>query len=55
MDKQYICLTCGETYRDGDTYACHRCGELLCPKCGGEIATIEEYDKAMKEMYAEES
>ena len=47
MDKEYICLSCGETYADGDTYSCTNCGELLCPKCGGEIQTIKEYDEAM--------
>jgi len=47
-EPEYICLSCGKTYVDGDTYCCTNCGELLCPKCGGEIQTIEEYDKAMK-------
>jgi len=47
-DKEYICVSCGETFDDGDTYCCTNCGELLCPKCGGEIQTIEEYNEAMR-------
>ena len=48
-DKEYICLSCSETYIDGDTYCCSRCGAEICPKCGGDMTTIEEYDKAMRE------
>lgn len=48
-EPEYICVACGKTYNDGDTYCCTNCGELLCPKCGGEIVTNEEYDKTMKE------
>ena len=48
MDKEYICLSCGEIYADGETYCCTNCGEFLCPKCGGEIQTITEYDEAMR-------
>ena len=48
MDKEYICLICGETYADGHTYCCSRCGQEICPKCGGDCATIKEYDEAMK-------
>jgi len=55
MDKDYICLSCNETYPDGDTYCCPRCGELLCPKCGGEVSTIKEYDEAMRINVREES
>ena len=48
MDKEFICLSCGKTYVDGDTYCCTNCGELLCPKCGGEIQTSQKYDEAMR-------
>jgi len=47
-DPEFICLSCGKTFVDGDTYCCTNCGELLCPKCGGEIQTIEKYDEALK-------
>lgn len=55
MDKEYICLTCGKTYADGHTYFCSNCGEHICPKCGGECQTIEEYDAAMLINAQEES
>ena len=47
MDKEFICLSCSETYADGESYCCTNCSELLCPKCGGQIQTIKEYDEAM--------
>ena len=49
MDKEYICLGCSETYVDGDTFCCTNCGELICPKCGGEIQTIQKYEDTMKD------
>jgi len=55
MDKEYICLSCLQTYADGDTYFCTNCGEHICPKCGGQCQTIEEYDKAMLINAKEES
>lgn len=48
-DKEYICLSCNETYADGWMFSCPKCQERICPKCGGEIATIKEYDEAMKD------
>lgn len=48
MNKTLICLSCDETYADDDTYCCSNCGELLCPKCGGEVETIENYDRNMR-------
>jgi len=50
-DMKYICLSCSATFGDGWLNECHKCHVLSCPDCGGEVATIEEYDKAMKEMY----
>jgi rRNA maturation endonuclease Nob1 len=47
-DPAYICLSCSKTFVEDDTYCCTNCGELLCPKCGGEIQTIQKYDEAMK-------
>ena len=55
MEKEYICVGCGMTYEEDDWWSCHKCNTAICPKCGDEIVTSEEYDKAMKEMYAEES
>ena len=58
-DPEYICLSCGTTFREGETFMCSNCGELTCSAvikgsaCGGEVSTIEEYDKRMKEMYDE--
>lgn len=50
-EKEFICLICNETYIDGDTYSCccRKCGAeiLICKKCGGDIDTIENYDKNM--------
>lgn len=48
MDKEFICLSCGETYADGHTYFCTNCEERICPKCGGECETIKKYEEAMK-------
>ena len=49
MDKEYICLSCSETFvSKSELQRCPTCGELFCPKCCGEIANIEEYDEAMK-------
>lgn len=48
-DPEYICLSCSKTFVEGETYSCTNCGELLCPKCGGEIQTIEKYDETMKD------
>lgn len=47
-DPEYICLSCGMTYIEDDWWSCHKCNTALCPKCGGEIVTIQEYDKAMR-------
>ncbi len=47
-DPEYICLSCEKTFVEGDTYCCTNCGELLCPKCGGEIQSIQKYDEAMR-------
>jgi len=48
-EPEYICLSCGKTYNESELFCCSNCGEYLCPKDGGEIVTIEEYDKAMKD------
>ena len=47
-DPAYICLSCDKTFVEGETYCCTNCGELLCPKCGGEIQSIQKYDEAMR-------
>jgi len=52
-EPEYICLHCDMTYVEDELYQCPNCNGYLCPKCGGEVATIEEHDKAMKEMYNE--
>lgn len=52
-DKEYICIGCGKPCDEDDWWACHKCNTAICSKCGGEIVTSEEYDKAMKEMYNE--
>jgi len=48
MEAEYICLSCGKTFADGDTFCCSRCRAEICPKCGGDMTTIKEYDEAMK-------
>lgn len=47
-DPEYICLSCGETYAEGHTFCCNRCGAEICPKCGGDMTTIKEYDEATR-------
>lgn len=49
MDEEYICLSCDSTYDENDLWLCHKCNEPICPKCGGDISTIEEFDEAMRE------
>jgi len=46
-DKEYICLSNEETFTEDELHICPNCLTLICPTCGGEIQTIEEYDKAM--------
>lgn len=48
-DKEYICLSCSRTWNEDNLHQCPKCGEFSCRKCGSEIATIEEYDKNMRE------
>ena len=54
-DKKYICVSCGKTYEEWELDVCEECGHRRCPRiigkgnCGGDIVTIEEHDKAMKE------
>jgi DNA-directed RNA polymerase subunit RPC12/RpoP len=58
MDKEYICLSCGETFQEWELDVCEMCGHIRCPRlvgkgrkrmvCGGEVSTIEEYEEAMK-------
>ncbi len=47
-EKEYICLGSDQTFTEDEVYTC-TCGKNICPTCGGEVQTIEEYDKAMKE------
>ncbi len=54
-DKEYICLIGYNRFTEDELHCCPKCGEFSCPTCGGEVQTIEDYDAAMKEMYAEES
>ncbi len=48
-DKSHICTVCGKPFEESELFMCGNCGEYLCPNDGGEIVTIEEYEKAMKE------
>ena len=48
MDKEYICLSCGKIYAEGEAYECSNCHLQICRNCGGEISTIPEYDEAMR-------
>jgi len=54
-EPEYICLSCGRTLDEDELWPCHNsdCDGQMCPGCGGEISTIEEYDKAMKERARE--
>ncbi len=47
-DPEYKCLTCDKEFIEDELYQCPRCNEYLCPLCGGEVSTIQEYDEAMK-------
>jgi hypothetical protein len=53
-DKEYICLNSNRTKDEGDILICSDCGKKTCAECGGDIQTIEEYDKAMKENQSED-
>ena len=53
-EPEYICLWCDKTFIEDELGRCHKCNEPFCPVCGGEIATIEEYDEAMKANSKEE-
>ncbi len=44
--KEYICTVCGTTYEESELFCCGNCGEFLCPKDGGKIVTIKDYDEA---------
>lgn len=48
MDKKYICLTDSSTLTEDDIRICSDCGKKTCFVCGGDVQTIEEYEKAMK-------
>ena len=52
-EPEYICLNDGKTFTEDELHSCPKCGEFSCPTCGGEVATIKEYDNAMQEMYEE--
>ena len=54
MDKEYICLSTDKTLAESDLRQCPKCKKYSCSICGGEVSTIEEYDKAMR-INAEES
>ena len=45
MDKEYICLSCDLTLDKDDCRNCVNCKHLSCPDCGGEVITLDEYDK----------
>ena len=46
MDKTHICLSCSDTFSEDELYVCHcGCNAFLCPNDGGEIMTIEEFDR----------
>jgi len=47
-DKEYICIVCLNTYKESDLLICHNCAESICPKCGDEVCTIEEWNKPTK-------
>ena len=49
-DPEYICLSCGKLLQEWDLWKCHNsnCNEDMCPGCGGEVSTIQEYNEATK-------
>lgn len=47
-DKTHICLSCSGTFDEQELYGCSKCQEPICPDCGGEVITIEEYDEAQR-------
>ncbi len=43
-DKEYVCVSCSDSFSEDELYVCHcGCNEFLCPNCGGEIITMEEW------------
>ena len=52
-DKEYICVACHTTFSEGDDdlYNCHDCRGKICGVCGGEIDTIEEFDRNKRDNY----
>lgn len=48
-EATHICLSTDQTFVEDELYKCPKCNEYLCPTCGGEVDTIENYDEAMKE------
>ncbi len=56
MDNEYICLDCEDVFlieKDLLTVVCRKCGtkEYFCPNCGGEVETVEEYNKNMQILH----
>lgn len=47
-EPEYLCLSDDKLYTEEELFKCPKCGEYLCPTCGGEVSTIKEYDEAIK-------
>lgn len=47
-EPEYLCLSDDKLYAEEELFKCPKCGEYLCPDCGGEVSTIKEHDEATK-------
>ncbi len=48
-EKNYICLSESKPLDEDEVRICCDCGKHACDTCGGDVVTIEEYDKNMRE------
>ncbi len=47
-EKDYICLSDSKPLDEDEVRICSDCGKKTCSVCGGDVATIEEYDLVIK-------
>lgn len=43
INDKSICIVCLTKFNENNLIVCHNCGERICPKCGDELCSIEEY------------
>ncbi len=42
-DKDMICESCSGSFDETELYGCPNCHTHICPDCGGQIMTLEEW------------